>query len=216
MAQILVRDVAMAAIDLVQLAGAWIDRPWGGQRLDGHEVAVEGWVVGRQGAATAVELVCDGAVVARAPVGLPRSDTARTLAGFPGAERSGFHIRTSVLSSTGELELGVRAVLRDHSTVPLGAVRVQRGWRPGEGERVGAALVSVVIPSYNQGRFLGEAIESVSMQTYPHLEVVVVDDGSTDNTEKVAARYPGVKCIRQANQGLAAARNTGLRNSSGN
>src|ERR671914_179204 len=82
-------------------------------------------------------------------------------------------------------------------------------------ELVGAALVSVVIPCYNQAHFLGEAIESVLAQNYPHFEVVVIDDGSTDNTSEVASRYPGVRCIRQENQGLAGARNTGIRHSSG-
>lgn len=70
--------------------------------------------------------------------------------------------------------------------------------------------VSVVIPCYNQAHFLGEAIESVLVQTYRPFEIVVVDDGATDNTAEVAARYPGVRCVRQANQGLPAARNAGL------
>src|SRR4028119_1234933 len=83
-------------------------------------------------------------------------------------------------------------------------------------QHVGAAgLVSVIIPCYNQAYFLGEAIESVLAQSYPHFEIVVVDDGSTDNTSEVAARYPGVRCIRQENRGLAGARNEGIRHSSG-
>ena len=76
-------------------------------------------------------------------------------------------------------------------------------------------LVSVVIPSYNHARFLGEAIQSVLAQTYPRVEIIVVDDGSGDNTAEVAAMYPSVQYVRQNNQGLAAARNTGLRASHG-
>ncbi len=76
-------------------------------------------------------------------------------------------------------------------------------------------LVSVVIPCYNQAHFLGEAIESVLSQTYQHFEIIVVDDGSTDSTSEVAARYPKVHLIRQENQGLAAARNTALHHSEG-
>jgi glycosyltransferase involved in cell wall biosynthesis len=82
-------------------------------------------------------------------------------------------------------------------------------------QHVGAALVSVVIPCYNQAHFLGEAIESVLAQSYPHFEIVVVDDGSTDDTSEVAARYQAVRLVRQENQGLAAARNSGIRESEG-
>jgi glycosyltransferase involved in cell wall biosynthesis len=107
-------------------------------------------------------------------------------------------------------------VLKDQGRVPLGAIRGIRRWAEAEEERqAGMALVSVIIPCYNQARFLGEAIESVLSQTYPHFEVVVVDDGSTDNTSEVASRYAGVRCIRQENQGLAGARNTGIRHSRG-
>ena len=70
-------------------------------------------------------------------------------------------------------------------------------------------LISVVIPCYNHGRFLDEAIQSVNGQDYPNKEIIVVDDGSTDDTAEVAARFPGVKYVYQVNSGLAAARNTG-------
>jgi glycosyltransferase involved in cell wall biosynthesis len=76
-------------------------------------------------------------------------------------------------------------------------------------------LVSVIIPCYNHARFLGEAIESVLNQTYRRFEIVVIDDGSTDETSRVAARYEGVRLISQSNHGLAAARNAGLRASTG-
>ena len=82
-------------------------------------------------------------------------------------------------------------------------------------QHTGAGLVSVIIPCYNQAHFLSEAIESVLAQSYRAYEIVVVDDGSPDNTSEVAARYPEVRCIRQENQGLAGARNTGSRESKG-
>ncbi len=78
-----------------------------------------------------------------------------------------------------------------------------------------SALVSVVIPCYNQAEWLAEAIESVLSQTHRAREVVVVDDGSTDGSARVAARYPDVRCVRQANRGASRARNTGLRASRG-
>ncbi|MFD2247981.1 glycosyltransferase [Pontibacter ruber] len=76
-------------------------------------------------------------------------------------------------------------------------------------------LVSVIIPCYNHGQYLHKAIESVLRQTYKYTEIVVVDDGSTDNTKPVSEQYEGVKYIYQQNQGLSAARNTGIRHSTG-
>lgn len=76
-------------------------------------------------------------------------------------------------------------------------------------------IVSVIIPCYNGTRFLPETIESVLAQTYQHFEIIVVNDGSIDTTEEIAIRYPGVRYIRQENQGVAIARNTGLSESQG-
>jgi glycosyltransferase involved in cell wall biosynthesis len=71
-------------------------------------------------------------------------------------------------------------------------------------------LVSVVTPCYNQAHFLRDAIESILAQTYPRIELVVVDDGSLDNTAAVVADYPLVRCVRQENRGVAEARNAGF------
>jgi glycosyltransferase involved in cell wall biosynthesis len=77
-------------------------------------------------------------------------------------------------------------------------------------------LVSVVIPCYNYGRYLGEALESARRQSYPAVEIIVVDDGSTDDTAKVAAGYrPEVAYFHQENAGPAAARNVGARKATG-
>lgn len=75
-------------------------------------------------------------------------------------------------------------------------------------------LVSIIIPCYNYAHYLGEAIESALAQTYSPIEVIVVDDGSTDETRSVAARYP-VQLITQPNQGLSASTNNGIRASQG-
>lgn len=76
-------------------------------------------------------------------------------------------------------------------------------------------LVSVVIPCYNHGPFLAEAIDSVLQQTWSPIEIIVVDDGSSDNTRLVADQYPLVRYVYQTNQGLSAARNTGVHRSRG-
>ena len=77
--------------------------------------------------------------------------------------------------------------------------------------------VSVVISAYNYGRFLREAIDSALRQTRPPHEVIVVDDGSTDETPEVAKRYEGkIHYIRTENRGVAAARNTGVAAAEGN
>ncbi len=75
--------------------------------------------------------------------------------------------------------------------------------------------VSVVIPCFNQGHYLREALESVLAQTDRPAEIVVVDDGSTDDTAAVARGYSGVRCIQQPNRGLASARNAGAAHTTG-
>ncbi|RJT32705.1 glycosyltransferase [Mesorhizobium waimense] len=76
--------------------------------------------------------------------------------------------------------------------------------------RPAAYSVSVVITTYNHARFLAEAIDSVRNQTVKPDEIIIVDDGSSDDPESVVRRYDDVHYIRQKNQGLAAARDTGM------
>lgn len=77
-------------------------------------------------------------------------------------------------------------------------------------------LVSVVIPNYNYARYLPEAIESVLAQTHKNVEVIVVDDGSTDDSKAVLASFGDrIRTIFQQNQGVSAARNRGVAESNG-
>jgi glycosyltransferase involved in cell wall biosynthesis len=72
-------------------------------------------------------------------------------------------------------------------------------------------LVSVIIPTYNRGALIGRAIDSVRAQTYPNIEIIVVDDGSTDDTQDRLRQYgDGVRVVSQENAGPAAARNKGI------
>jgi glycosyltransferase involved in cell wall biosynthesis len=83
-------------------------------------------------------------------------------------------------------------------------------------ETVLEPLVSVVVPTYNRGDLIAETLTSILAQTYPRIETIVVDDGSTDNTaEAVAPFLDRITYIRQANKGLAGARNTGIERSNG-
>ncbi len=76
--------------------------------------------------------------------------------------------------------------------------------------------ISVVIPAYNAGKHIARAIDSVLAQTQPPCEIIVVDDGSTDDTAQVVARYrPKVTYIYQDNAGASVARNTGIQAAAG-
>ena len=76
-------------------------------------------------------------------------------------------------------------------------------------------LVSVVVPVWNMSRYLGEALRSVFSQDYRPLEVIVVDDGSTDGSGEVARSFAEVSVLTQENRGVAAARNRGIEHSRG-
>jgi glycosyltransferase involved in cell wall biosynthesis len=76
-------------------------------------------------------------------------------------------------------------------------------------------LVSVIMAAYNAAEHIGEALESVLAQDWRPLEVVVMDDGSTDDTAVIVARYPDVVYVRQDNNGPSAARNAAVERSSG-
>ena len=66
-------------------------------------------------------------------------------------------------------------------------------------------MISVIIPTYNAARFLPEAMASVRQQLYEPLEIILVDDGSTDETRSLAQQWPDVRYLYQPNQGAAAA-----------
>ncbi|HVS01916.1 MAG TPA: glycosyltransferase [Thermoanaerobaculia bacterium] len=85
----------------------------------------------------------------------------------------------------------------------------------GESIRSDERLVSVVIPCHQQAHFLDDAVRSVLAQTHRPIEILVVDDGSTDNTAAIASAYPEIRCLRQDNRGVSHARNRGYAESRG-
>jgi glycosyltransferase involved in cell wall biosynthesis len=76
-------------------------------------------------------------------------------------------------------------------------------------------LVSIILSYYNETRFIAEAVESAKSQTYKNIEVIVVDDGSTEQAHQHLLAIAGVKVIRQANGGVSSARNRGISESRG-
>ena len=80
-------------------------------------------------------------------------------------------------------------------------------------------LVSIIVPCYNQGKYLPETLDSILKQSYNEWECIIINDGSSDNTEDVALKYCNIdtriKYIRQNNKGLSSARNSGIRNCNG-
>ncbi|MFO7537083.1 MAG: glycosyltransferase [Chloroflexota bacterium] len=88
---------------------------------------------------------------------------------------------------------------------------MQAGWHYWRGHTPRPPLVSVIIPAYNCAAYIAQTVDSVLAQTYAHCEIIVVDDGSTDETAHVLAPYNGrIHLARQQNQGVSAARNHGL------
>ncbi len=75
--------------------------------------------------------------------------------------------------------------------------------------------VSVIVAAFNPGHLLKLALDSVYSQTYKASEVIVVDDGSTKDLSSICIEFPGIKLIKQRNRGIAAARNAGIMNSTG-
>lgn len=82
-----------------------------------------------------------------------------------------------------------------------------------------AERISVVIAAYNVGKYIGKCLDSILTQTYPAFEIIVVDDGSSDNTGEICDQYaadnPQIKVIHQKNQGVSAARNAALEQTHG-
>ena len=205
-------DVSLDELDRACLLGGSIDIPRSGSPWNAKSVPIEGWVVGRNAAVSRVRARADERVIGEARVVRDRPDVAAHL-GDARALRSGFRLQVDTTGLTTPL-VSLEVLLRSGRTARLGSLIIRYSWLAGAhpAER---GVVSIVIPAFNHAHFLGEALASAVGQTHPGIEVVVVDDGSTDNTAEVVRRYPEVRYIRQENRGLAEARNTGIQRSNG-
>ena len=171
------------------------------------ELVIEGWALGAERPVIAIEAVHEQLVVARVPAGIARRDVQSTYTSEPAASTCGFSITIQFVSQP-SLEIIVRAVLADQHRAVLGTINVQH-------QSARTPTVSVVIPCFNQGRFLGDAIHSVVEQADADIEVIVLDDASFDNTYRVARQWPGTRCHRLPHGGVSRARNLGLNLSEG-
>lgn len=205
-------DVSLAPLDESRLWGFYLDFPRTGTTVEAAAAGIWGWVIGRSSPAVAIEILDEGRVIRRVPIDTVREDVAAVYPAVPKSSMSGFGTTLRMQAGV-ERDLEVQAVLKDHSRVLLATLRLRPQWRLDQAGDL--PLVSVIIPCYRQAHYLAEAIESVLVQTYPHVEIVVIDDGSPDNATEIAARYPGVRCIRQPNRGVSEARNLGIRSSNG-
>lgn len=109
------------------------------------------------------------------------------------------------LSATGRLPLREARAINEASSKVL-AIGNQRG-----GVGVIEGLVSVIIPTYNRADYVVDAIRSAKAQTYPSKQIIVVDDGSVDDTAQRVAKIEEIEYYHQSNRGQGAARNYGLR-----
>jgi glycosyltransferase involved in cell wall biosynthesis len=179
----------------------------------GREIEIAGWTVGEERGVAAVEVLAGADAIGRFAVDQPRPDVHDA---FPDIDRSacsGFQGRLGLLEFP-PAGIQLVAVLDDQTRVPF--AMIASSMVPSAPESgAGAPLVSVIIPCYRQAHFLVDSVVSVLRQDHPHVEIVVVDDGSPDNTEAVIRRWPGIRYLRQDNGGLAAARNAGFRESRG-
>jgi glycosyltransferase involved in cell wall biosynthesis len=209
-----IAEVALVEPLPEQLRGRHVDEPKPGAVLDAKAVDVIGWALGTERQAVAIEFSYEGKSFWRVSVRAERPDLAEAFPESDDAARAGFRTTLNLLGTAPEFEIEVAAVIKGQQRVPLATLRGNHRWRRDRSPAF-AELVSVVIPCYQQAQYVGEAIESVLAQSYPHLEIVVVDDGSTDNVGAIVSRYPGVRCVREENGGAAVARNAGIRHTNG-
>jgi hypothetical protein len=189
-----------------------LDLPKEGDSV-GRTLRLVGWALGRETVlARQVELRTNARTLVTVPLDQPRSDVAAAFPAHAGAGTSGFAVSVPLLGLS-LLELAVDVVLDDETRLPLAEVRARPSFA-GEDSAGMATLVSVVITASTGDASSSEAIESVLAQTYPNFELVLVTGSDNASVIASAKRYSGVRVVKSS-PGIAAARDAGLRASSG-
>jgi hypothetical protein len=209
-----IADVSLADSASSELQAAFLDAPRSGTLIDAQAVDVLGWALGAHRRALAAEFAIDGSLLRRAPLRAERPDLASAFPGRAEAGRAGFRTTLDLIGTPAEFELQISIVLEGRRRTPLASIRGRQRWRR-EHSPAFARLVSVVIPYHGGVERLGEGIESALAQTYPHVEVVIIDGGSIGDASAIASRHPGVRCISEPSSSGADARNAGIRASNG-
>jgi hypothetical protein len=159
-------------------------------------------------------------VVPTSKLALQRAAAFTTMSQLPHASRRTYEFIERLIGELPGLELvlgvrdGVAMVLDDFLRMPSERIAALSP-RETAGPGTGVPLVSVIIPVYNGARFLPDAIANILGQKYPSLEIIVIDDGSTDDIAAVVEALPvEVRYFKQENAGAAAARNRGIKDAS--
>jgi hypothetical protein len=160
-------------------------------------------------------------VVPTSKLALQRAAAFTTMSQLPHASRRTYEFIERLIGALPSLELvlgsardGVAMVLDEFLTTPSERIAALSPRETAAADKE-APLISVIIPVYNGARFLPEAIANILGQNYPSIEIIVIDDGSTDDIDAVVAALPvEVRYFKQENAGAAAARNRGIKDAS--
>jgi hypothetical protein len=203
-------DAPLPALDSSGPARFALESPRAEGRFEGTSIEIEGWLFGSSGPAR-LEIRREGEARQVLTPERHRSDVREK---FPEAPLDcGFHGKLS-FDDWEEARYEFRALIAGNDAVELGVLRARRIWREDAGGSCDP-LVSVVIRAATDAAGVGEAIESVLAQTYPHLEIVLIAAPGAGNSEPFDVSHPAVRTISAEGTGEAAMNNLGVRRTVG-
>ena len=88
---------------------------------------------------------------------------------------------------------------------------IKTGVQLNQGDKTMVPLISIIMPTYNRAGYIEEALDSIKKQTFTDYEIIVVDDGSTDNTREILEKHEEIRCFYVDHMGIAGARNTAVK-----